>query len=126
MELFTAGPRYSHAGNPKLTDEDVTLVRRCSVWLISSLLQVKTVRDFVLDNPYEGERRHSAMLKAQEGINVSASWIRDLRNSEPVEEKIRVRFSFFASLLRPSLASALTLVSVRVSRSRSRCRPNRP
>jgi len=72
MELFTAGPRYSHAGNPKLTDEDV-----------------QTVRDFVLDNPYEGERRHSAMLKAQEGINVSASWIRDLRNSEPVEEKIR-------------------------------------
>ena len=72
MELFTAGPRYSHAGNPKLTDEDVTLVRRCSVWLISSLLQVKTVRDFVLDNPYEGERRHSAMLKAQEGIDVSA------------------------------------------------------
>jgi hypothetical protein len=71
LEAFTAGPNYSHEGNKRLGDDEV-----------------KRVREFVLENPYDGERQHSLALEV-EGINISSTWIRDLRKSEPVDHKIQ-------------------------------------
>lgn len=64
----------------------------------------------MLENPYDGERQHSLALEV-EGINISSTWIRDLRKSEPVDHKIQAishsfRLSFlFFSIFRCLLCS---------------------
>jgi len=87
-ENFVAGPRYSLEGNKRLTEGEVCF-QICSLKLIScSLPQVKRAIDFVGANPLLGMKRASAALKGL-GIDVSASWLSDLLQSEQTEQKLK-------------------------------------
>lgn len=74
-----------------------------------------------MENP--GQRQHAVVLDV-EGISLSSTWVRDLRNSEPVEDKIQAirlcPFCFPSSFL--CLFFAYSLLSV--VRRLSKCKPS--